>query len=245
MYNSKNAKRARLILEIAKRMAEKDIELWSYQVISRIEEIQLHYNGYGERGCYSTDCIIATGNWNNIRNHTTQYNCDNTYREVISDLPKRIMKLFEKLGIECEWSDEWAECSQCGSLVRTVADSYSWKPSYALLNECEVYCVSCLQEDPKDYLERLEGHETTANTIIANPAKHGYVKVNEDCFETSFHTGQNDSPETIKKNLHKKGIDKFIFHIDSVEQFDCHWSVFVHESEAHLLKNECDDDWNV
>ena len=234
MYDSKTAKRARLVLEIANRMAETiDKENNSHNVSNHIVDIQLHYSGYGERGCYSTDCIIATGNWNAI----DTYDKVSQTRKVISNLPKRLMKLFEKLGIECEWSDEWVECSQCGKLVRTIGDSYSWKASYALLNECEVYCAACIQEDPKDYLERLEGNETTANTIIASPEKHGYVKLNNDSFETGWHPGQNDSPETVKKGLQKKGVDKFFFHIDSVGQFDCQWSVFVHESEVHLLQD--------
>jgi hypothetical protein len=91
-------KRANRILDIAKRMAG-DL---GCQVQNRIEEIQL-YHGYSEPG-YSSD-LVAIGNWNNIDNYDSQTRT----RKLVSDLPCRISRMFEKMGIECEWNDEWVD----------------------------------------------------------------------------------------------------------------------------------------
>src|SRR5574343_1714826 len=97
--NENTIKRANRILEIARNMAKS----LGYKVVNRIEEIQLHYEGYREPG-YNQSNLIATGNWNSITNY------GNGCHTMISDLPKRMADMFDKMGIECEWSDEWTEC---------------------------------------------------------------------------------------------------------------------------------------
>jgi len=108
-----------------------------WRIRNILEDIQLHYNGYAEPGCTDPECaIIATGNWNKI---TSWWNEPTS---TISNVPCRIAKLFEKLGIPTEWSDEWVECSHCGKLVRTEPDSMSWKPSYTM-GDGELWCHEC------------------------------------------------------------------------------------------------------
>jgi hypothetical protein len=112
-----------------------------WQVRSALEDIQLHV-GYAEPGYSDPECgIVATGNWNEI----TKW--DGNERHIISDVPARIARLFEKLGIETEWSDEWCSCSHCDKIVRTEPDSYSWKPSYTV-GDGELWCHEC--EEPKE-----------------------------------------------------------------------------------------------
>ena len=108
-----------------------------WRIRNILEDIQLHYNGYAEPGYTDPECsIIATGNWNKI----TSWKNEQT--STISNVPCRIAKLFEKLGIPTEWSDEWVECSHCGKLVRTEPDSMSWKPSYTM-GDGELWCHEC------------------------------------------------------------------------------------------------------
>lgn len=214
--------RARKILEIAAEMA--DCYPGGFVVI--IEDIQLYTGGYSEPGYTDPESgVIATGNWNNVTKWTRE-------SITIFDLPSRILNLFEKLGIECKWSDEWCSCSNCGKLVRTSPDCYSWTPSYTV-GDGELTCHECLKQDPVAHLESLEGNPNTANTINdIDPADYGYVKLNDESYETGYHPGQNDSPEVIAKELRAKGISRFLFQIDSVGQFDGRWSVYAHESEA-------------
>lgn len=111
------------VLEIAQEMV-KDA---GWQIKSRIEEIQIHTDGYAEPGYSSESGVIATGNWNGL-------------------LPERIERIFSKLEIECEWSDEWAACDDCGKLVRTESDSYFWKPLYVIVG-CGYKCLKCNENE--------------------------------------------------------------------------------------------------
>ena len=233
--NAKNTwARAHKILEAATNSTEKR------DVHNRIEEVTLHGEGYAERGYTDPEHgIIALGNWNSISHY------DKEKGEFIDDdntLP-RIAELFGKLGIECDWDDEWGKCHGCGKLFRTQGDSYGWQACYYECNG-ERLCLECV--DPEEVLEDLEGEAHKALTIdTINPTEHGYVKANEDDYENGWYGGQNDDPTAIAKDMEAHGISRFLFRVDSVGQFDLRFSVFVHEDEAHLLsgtpQGKCED----
>ena len=228
-----NRKRARRILDIAKDMANKT---GNNSVINRIEEIELHYNGYAEPRYDDNGAgVVALGNWNTIHS----YNRTDHHMDLISDLPMRVGKLFEKMGIECEWNDEWICCDDCGKLVRTEGDSYSWKKSFHTDSDGNNMCVECIVDNAVIYLYDLEDRFDIANTIDSiDPAEHEYVKVNEQSFAQGWYPGQNDLPGKIAKELRAKGIHRYLFNIDSVGQFDMHFSVYVHMDEKHLLNDK-------
>lgn len=232
-FNKNTAKRAHRVLEIAARMAQP----LGWTVSGPIEEMWLHFDGYAEPGCNAPNGIVATGNWNEV----TRWN--GTERIVVSDLPKRVGDIFERMGIECEWSDEWSTCSDCGKLVRTSADSYSWQPSYWLPPGAgELLCIECVKEDPIEYLQAHEGSTNTCLTIDSiDPEEHGYVKHNTDPYESGGHPGQTDHPEKVAKDLRACGIERFLFRLDENSQFYSRWSVYVHADEFPLLKGESSD----
>jgi hypothetical protein len=142
---SKVIDRANRILEAAlndAKSAAKNSDDW--KVRNAIESIQLHYNGYAEPG-YSDPAsgLIAIGDWNDLTDwHDGQ-------RWSVSNVPSRIAKLFEKLGIELEWCDEWVECSHCGKLVRCEPDEYYWKPFYTV-GDGELWCHECEPEETNE-----------------------------------------------------------------------------------------------
>ena len=239
MNNSDKFARANKVLEIAARMAEKErLEKGhGYSVENAICNISLHDN-YSEPG-YSGE-LIALGDWNavDIYDETTQT------RKTVSDLPKRVCNILERLGFECEWNEEWTACCDCNGLVRTQGDSYSWTASFQLTDDGAV-CCECLKADPESYLSSLEGNSDKANTIDEiDPCDHGYVKVNEDSYAAGWYK-RNDSPKKIAKELESKGVSRYLFGIDSCGQFETEFSVFVHESEESLLRadvEECTED---
>ena len=99
-------------------------------------------------------------------------------------------------------------------------------------------CVECLEKDAKNYLESLEGCSDRANTFDSiDPCQYGYIKFNEDSYESNWYPNQNDSPANVAKVLKALGISRYLFEIDSVRQFDIHWSVYIHDDEEHLIKN--------
>ena len=124
---------------------KKNDEKVGYTVLNRLEEITIHTEGYVEPGYDSKYDVIATGNWNSV----DRYNHEKRERVFVSDLPKRIGNLFEKLGIEVEWSDEWEACYDCGKLVRTQPDSYGWTPEFTY-DDNGLYCKECKSEEQED-----------------------------------------------------------------------------------------------
>lgn len=208
-------RRVEKILEIAKSMLPEDAK-WTLR--SRFEDVGIH-SEYGEPG-YSNDGPILTGNWNEV--------------EGDNGLVRRVGDILEKIGCTLEWEDEWSTCGDCGALVRTEPDSYSWTPSYAILNECELVCLDCLKYDMTPYLEEMEGKSSKAVTFDVDLADYGYIHLDEK-YEAGWY-GTNDDPKAIAKKLRARGIERFIFAIDGKGQFNVEFSVWVHESEAEMLE---------
>lgn len=232
--NLNTSKRAQRILEIAAEMARKLDGGKGYRVQNRIEEIQLHYDGYAEPGYSTSSGIIATGNWNTI----DDYDKDTNKYVLFTDLPRRLFDIFEKMGIEGEWGDEWSECTECNKLVRTSPDSYSWQRSYWMPEDSgSIICVECVKKDPEEYLKSHEGNDRSCLTIDSiDPTEHGYVKVNEDAYQSGMHPGQDDDPKAVGAELRKRGITRYLFNLDSAGQFDIRWSVYIHKDEEEYLK---------
>jgi len=192
---------------------------------SKVECVEAHFMGYSEPGYTEPDSgIVATGNWNSCT-EWVRNNC-----RTIDDSMPRFAKILEALDVEIQWEDEWTTCHDCGKLVRTSPDSYSYQPSYTILNDCELVCHECIAEDPSDYLESLEG-KINANTMERiYPGSYGYTLLEE--FERGMHRGQDDDPEAISNTLSSAGFERFIFNIDSTGQFDFRFSVWLHDEEA-------------
>jgi len=219
--NKQLLKRAHKILEAAYNSAV------SNEGRCRIEAMQVHV-GYAEPG-YGTlegDDIIVTGDFNEC----SSYDWDTKTRTLVDDIPERVAKVLESAGIEIEWNDEWAECCECYKLVRTSADSYGWTASFALIDDCEIICSECLEENPEEHLKSLEGFADKANTLNGiHPEEHDYVCIGE--FERGFHPGQDDDPRLAAKALEELGLERWLFNIDNVGQFDTRFSLWIHESE--------------
>jgi hypothetical protein len=192
----------------------------------RCEEIHL-CTDYAEPGYTSREECIAFGNWNTITKWTDGKS------EVIDNTPKRLGDALERLGVDLEWSDEWAFCSSCGKAVRTQADSYSWKRSYTE-DDGDITCEDCI--NPAEYLEGLEGHDDHCATIDSiDPGQHDYRRL-ALTFEHGFHPGQDADPKKIGAALRKMGVSRYLFVLDSTGQFDIAFSVWVHTSEIELVK---------
>lgn len=203
------------------------------QARTQIEEIAIHHK-VSEPGYDMPECgLVATGNWNAADRYDAQLrrriDCDNT--------PQRVERLFEKLGVECEWGDEWTECQDCQGLVRTETDGPGWTRSYADIGG-ETVCMRCILADPDEYLEGLEGTtEMMTFRRELNLAEHGY-KLLEGDYETGLHEGMNASPEKVAHALGKQDVSRFIFQLEDVTMFQADWSVWVHEEEWSKLNVE-------
>lgn len=197
---------------------------------SQIESITICI-GYAEPG-YSDprSGLIAFGNWNAV----TKYDGDKFV--TVDDAPARVAKLLEKLGVELEWSDEWTTCSACGKAIRTKPDSYSWQPSYTTTDD-GITCHECVEDDPADYLQSLEGDSSRCVTLSLDLEAHGYKLLSDD-YENGLYGGQSDNPERIALALREQRVDRFIFKLDATRQFDMSFSVWVHEDDFDLIDRD-------
>lgn len=189
----------------------------------RIEEMELHTEGYAEPG-YDGEVVIL-GNYNDI----SEWDAEGRTSKTIDDTPERVAKLLEKIGVELEWSDQWATCDHCHKLVRTSPDSYAWQRSYHISDD-GIECHECVKDDPASYLEYLDGQDNQCMTIDVDLEEHGYHRIDED-YQNGLYGGQASDPKIIAKALREQGIEHFIFTLDSVGQFDMSFSVWVHEDE--------------
>ena len=195
-----------------------------WQAESSIDDIRICSSGYAEPGYTDPACgLIATGNWNEV----DRYDRDTKQRVKIDNTASRLASIFEKLGVEIEWSDEWTECNECNRLLRLSPDSYGWTPSFYASDD-GICCHDCIV--PEDYLEGLEGQERQCNTIIDDPSDHGYQYV--ESFEHGMYGGQDASPSLIFKTMREAGFSRFIFHIESQGQFDTHFALYLHDEET-------------
>lgn len=137
------------VMEIAERMKAKCLH-WDKVSFEDGEHMFEMFtdpiNAYAEPG-YSSKFVLVS-NWNepDFYDNTTK-----TRQPLLPEHPKlfaRLVRIFEKMGWETEWSDEWISCEYCGKLVRTEPDSYSWKPSF-VYNEsaCGLICKGCAEEE--------------------------------------------------------------------------------------------------
>ena len=189
---------------------------------------------YCEPGYTQSEKGVLFANWNK----ETKYNRETKELETLHSAMEAISKVAEAMDYECEWSDEWATCQECNGAVRTSADCYSWTRYYALIDDCELVCADCIEEDPEQYLEDLSGNSDKAVTFPIDLYEHGYHNLNDDAIERSFENGlyggQDASPHKIAMALENSGITDFIFKIDSVGQFDSKFSVWVQEEDLQV-----------
>jgi hypothetical protein len=176
-------------------------------------------NGIVEPGYNDKPTVF--GNWNS----RTKYNPDTGVHQTLDETMPRLAKLFEKLGYEVGWEDEWGICDDCGKAIRMSPDSYSWKPYY-WLSDGGIVCGDCVKSDPTDYLEFLRGNDRHCLSFDIDLTEYGYSLYKGD-YEAGFHPGQNADPRKIAIELRQRGIMDFIFVLDSTGQFDISFSVWV------------------
>lgn len=158
-----------------------------------------------------------------------------------------VQKMLERAGYTLDWRDGVCSCGGCGKAIQTQPSHYGWKPEY-VMGDGDILCESCVEEDPSYLLDDLRGNEYKALTLDGiDLADHGYTRV-EQTFENGFHPGQDDSPKAIARNLRERGVEDFIFSLDSVGQFDARFSVWVRVDDldrAQDVTGKCEVPPNV
>ena len=130
-------------------------------------------------------------------------------------IPKNMEKFLENMDIILMYPDEALTCGNCYKIIDTSLHSYSDKGSYYILNECELICSKCSEKNP---LWVFEDYKNDFKKVLKSDFNEdfihdqGFIKYNEEAYETGLHPGMNDSPENIIKKLEKE----FKYHFDYI-----------------------------
>ena len=141
-----------------------------------------------------------------------------------------------QMGWEWGFSDEYTTCSQCGGLIRTSPDSYSFRPDYFIW-EGEINCGDCVREEPEGYINYMidsnhRCHQFVANSLLSQSTLYnmGFVKL-DDKFYNGLHQGMNDEP----KDVFAQYEDEYwvIFDFQN-SQFYVEFEVFLKEKQVQI-----------
>jgi len=197
------------VLEAARNSANGD-----RATLSRIDDINWS-SDYAEPG-YSAENGVLFANWNDIDVYR------DGERHTVNTVMSRLLRIFEKMGVECEWSDEWSTCDDCGKAIRTSPDSYGWTPSYHC-DESGTVCHNCI--DHSDYVDSLVNKPGSAVTLDVDLNAEGFEMI-QDRFENGLHQGMDDNPKAIFKQLELVW-EEIVFKIDEQSQFYTGFSVWA------------------
>ena len=164
----------------------------------------------------SEDGELITADWNDLE----------------QDKFDQLEHILEKFDVRLDWIDEWDSCAECGLGVRISPTSYHWQPEYIKDEYGHRICRECFEKHPETFIEFYKENADAAFYSWAVPTleKLGYEEQDRE-YETGFHYGQNDDPNSVRKDLIEAGIYDFVFVVKSTGQFDVNWSVFIREGE--------------
>lgn len=134
--------------------------------------------------------------------------------------------IMEELIGDYGFADEYSTCDECGKIIHTGPDSYSWSPDYVILNECELIHVDCV--DTESVLEEYKNKNKALPDVIQSRAIESGLLVELSDYEYSngLHSGMNDDPSIIIKTFNRAGIDLW-FNVNP-SQFYVDFTVLVH-----------------
>lgn len=186
--------------------------------------------GYGFLFDPETD-VAVLGDWNQ------RSGWRNPEPSKADTLPVRLGEALERAGAELLWLDEWAECSNCYRLMRTVENSYHWR-MYGAFVEYDYVCADCILADLADYLPHYVNDPTRCLTFgtSADLQAQGFEQWESSdphTYESGWHPGQTDDPPTVYAQIlreHDEPVE-VVFLLDESSQFYVKWSAHVRPTE--------------
>lgn len=137
-------------------------------------------------------------------------------------------------GVEFHWYDEWTVVYDEDAAYRTEPDSYSWKPSVILGDDCEWLTP----KTPTHYWIEWALNDSTRCIPEHIPAveeleEQGFA-VKWDGYASGWY-GREDSPSEITEKIHQyhPGAD-IVFVLESTGQFEISFSAYVRPTQEEL-----------
>ena len=149
-----------------------------------------------------------------------------------NEVDDRFEGLLERAGYEVVWSESVDGCEECYHAVETLPSHSGWKRRFHIF-ECDIVCESCI--DAEELLAELAGTTQALTLDSINPADHGYVCVKDNA-ENGLHHGMDDDPKAFARVLRERGVNDFIFRLDSTSMFYSTFSVWVKEEDEERAR---------
>lgn len=181
------------------------------------------------------DAVIVLGDWNPKRYPRG----DDEPLKKNETIGPRLARALERIGVETFWLDEWTRCDECYRAIRTEADSYGWKPSYAWQNDCERVCHECLLADIGSAID-AGGYVNNANNAVtwtdgATLEQNGWTQWapgDPHQYANGWHPGQDDDPAAILAEiLASDETAEVVFLVDATGQFDVRFSAYTRDRD--------------
>lgn len=199
--------------------------------------------GYAEPGYHYNEKIWVLGNWNNKSRFD---NLENKWIDT-DTMPSRLNKALERIGVECEWYDEWGQCEHCEMIFRISGDSYFWQPYFVRLEDGDYLCGDCANDPDfiEDVLFEFVNNPDKATTFIEESrlVELGWTRYNKEQWENGWHPHQTDNPVSIKEQINKEMPNHdVLFYIDENSQFYLGFSAFTKPAPGHedMARQETD-----
>jgi len=140
------------------------------------------------------------------------------------DSHNRIYDLCEQAGIDYRFDDEII-CDEQGRAHESQPGFYGDVMTWTWFDECSIIARDEIDDSLDYWAEQLTDNPNKADKWNTDFSSLGFVR-HDGKYESGFHPGQTDNPETIQAEL-LKTYDHVIWSIDSIGQFDCGFSAWV------------------
>lgn len=181
------------------------------------------------------DAVIVLGDWNPKRYPRG----DDEPLKKNETIGPRLARALETAGAETLWLDEWTRCDECQRAVRTEADSYSWRPSFARVNECEILCHECLLEDVTgsliagDYINNADNAVTwTDGATLEQNGWTQWAPNDPHEYQNGWFAGQDDDPRDVLAEIQREDENaEVVFLISDVGPFDLRFVAYTRDED--------------
>ena len=177
-----------------------------------------------------TPFLIVDG-WSEARK-IESYLRNNLPKEILDDITLRYGDYETDCINYCtdnEWGfyDEYTTCTDCGKVICTSPNSYSWMPNF-YVGDGFIVCFKCFENYHDRYLESLINNPEICNQLMTDKQLEntGFKKYNTYPYKNGLYEGMNDNPKKIYERL-KPQYNEIVFSQCVQGQFHIAFDVWV------------------
>ena len=185
--------------------------------------------------------MVVTGNWNDVTDFGRSEDGERARNVLVpgGGVMRRLVKIFEQIGYDVDWSDGVSMCGGCNKAIQTEPDSYSWTPDF-VVGDGDIHCTTCMEDGGwQDELDSLCHSRGALSNSSVDPSKYGFRPVVE--LSVGF-DGYHDA-DRCKRELDACGVGLgYFLQLSDNRQFGCTAIVWVERDSETPDDLHGDDD---